>query len=33
MESLGGKVEIESEVGKGAAVKLFLPFRANQNPG
>jgi chemotaxis protein histidine kinase CheA len=33
MESLGGKVEIESEVGKGAEVILSLPFRANQNPG
>ncbi|MDH3331906.1 MAG: ATP-binding protein, partial [Desulfobulbaceae bacterium] len=33
MESLGGKVEIESEVGKGAAVILSLPYRVNQNPG
>ena len=31
LESLGGKVEIESEVGKGTSVILSLPFRANSN--
>ncbi len=31
MESLGGTVEIESEVGKGSVVILSLPFRENEN--
>jgi PAS domain S-box-containing protein len=31
MESLGGKVEIESEVGRGSVVILSLPFRVHQN--
>ena len=33
MESLGGMVEIESEVGKGAVVILSLPFSRHQNHG
>ncbi len=33
LESLGGKVAIESEVGKGSAVILSLPFRENQDHG
>ena len=33
LESLGGKVEIESEVGKGSAVILSLPFREHQDHG
>jgi PAS domain S-box-containing protein len=31
MESLGGSVEIESEVNKGTAVILYLPFRLENN--
>jgi PAS domain S-box-containing protein len=33
MESLGGTVDIESEVGKGAVVILSLPFSRHQNQG
>jgi len=33
LESLGGTVEIESEVGKGSVVILSLPFRTDRNQG
>ena len=33
MESLGGRVDIESEVGKGAVVILSLPFNSHGNQG
>ncbi len=33
LESLGGTVEIESEVGRGSVVILSLPFRTDRNQG
>jgi len=33
LETLGGTVEIESEVGKGSVVIVSLPFREDQNQG